>query len=385
MKRSILILLAAVISAVSASGEGRIAIGAHRGFWKCDASGHAENSLASLREAQVHNFWGSEFDVHISADDVLVVNHNKDIDGKVIWDHNYDDYSADRLKNGEKVPTLDEYLSQAEGCPGTVLVFELKKQKNTEREDALLEKSIEALKAHGLYSPDRVIFISFSLHLCKEIARIAPEFTNQYLNGELSPAELQELGINGLDYHYNIIRKHPEWVRDAHDRGMSVNVWTVNKREDIEEMIGLGVDCITTNEPLLVREILGKRELRNAPAPEEDPKADDRAEVVFGNARFTVLTPRLVRMEWAEDGVFEDRATLGIVNRRLPVPQFKVSKSGKKLTLRTSELTLTYRGPGKFSPENLSVVFSMADPSAKKGTRKECRSRGSHRGTAGPS
>lgn len=369
MKRFIL-LLTAFLTAVSAFGENRIAIGAHRGFWKCEAAQNAENTIASLREAQVHNFWGSEFDVHITADDVVIVNHNKDIDGMVIWDHNYSDFKDVRLKNGEKVPSLDEYLTQAEGCPGTVLVFELKKQKNAEREDVLLEKSIEALKAHGLYSPDRVIFISFSLHLCKEIARIAPEFTNQYLNGELSPAELQALGINGLDYHYNIIRKHPEWVSEAHELGMSVNVWTVDKREDIEEMIGLGVDCITTNEPLLVRELLGKRELRNAPAPEEDPKADPKAEVVFGKARFTVLTPRLIRMEWAEDGVFEDRATLGIVNRRLDVPQFKVSKSGKKLTIKTSDLVLTYRGEEKFSAENLSVVFSMADPSAKKGVRK---------------
>ena len=57
-----------------------------------------------------------------------------------------------------------------------------------------------------------------------------------------------------------------------------------------------------------------------------EPKADDRAVVTIGNARFTVLTSRLIRMEWAEDGNFEDRATLGVVNRDLTVPSFKVSK-----------------------------------------------------------
>ncbi len=41
---------------------------------------------------------------------------------------------------------------------------------------------------------------------------------------------------------------------------MSINCWTVNKEKDIQDMIDLGVDCITTNEPLLVREKLGKRE-----------------------------------------------------------------------------------------------------------------------------
>ena len=55
-----------------------------------------------------------------------------------------------------------------------------------------------------------------------------------------------------------------------------------------------------------------------------DPAASPEATVIFGNARFTVLTPRLVRMEWSADGKFEDRATLGIVLTSLN------SKSGKR-------------------------------------------------------
>ena len=49
-----------------------------------------------------------------------------------------------------------------------------------------------------------------------------------------------------------------------------------------------------------------------------NPRADPKAVVVEGSARFTVLTPRLVRMEWAGDGKFEDHASLVFVNRRLP-------------------------------------------------------------------
>ena len=41
---------------------------------------------------------------------------------------------------------------------------------------------------------------------------------------------------------------------------MSVNVWTVDKPEVITEMINLGVDCITTNAPELVRELLNGNE-----------------------------------------------------------------------------------------------------------------------------
>ena len=99
------------------------------------------------------------------------------------------------------------------------------------------------------------------------------------------------------------------------------------------------------------------------------PQASEDAQVVFGKARFTVLTPRLVRMEWAEDSKFEDRATLGIVNRALDVPQFDVKKSRSKVIIKTSDMTLTYAGQDKFSAENLSIVFKMADPKAKKGVK----------------
>ena len=61
---------------------------------------------------------------------------------------------------------------------------------------------------------------------------------------------------------------------------------------------------------------------------ENNPVAAPGATVVCGNARFTVLTDRLIRMEWAEDGQFEDRASLAIVNRELPVPAFKTETKG---------------------------------------------------------
>lgn len=92
------------------------------------------------------------------------------------------------------------------------------------------------------------MFISFSMNVCKRVAKLAPEFTNQYLRGDIAPAELHKLGINGIDYPYKAFYKHPEWVKEAHDLGMSVNVWTVNHESDMKAMIGLGVDCITTNE-----------------------------------------------------------------------------------------------------------------------------------------
>lgn len=96
-----------------------------------------------------------------------------------------------------------------------------------------------------------------------------------------------------------------------------------------------------------------------SPVRAENPKADEQAVVTVGNARFTVLTPRLIRMEWSPDGTFEDRATLTFVNRLTPVPAFEVRESKSKLTIKTSAVTLTYRKDGKFTDENLKAVFKL--------------------------
>ena len=77
-------------------------------------------------------------------------------------------------------------------------------------------------------------------------------------------------------------------------------------------------------------------------ANDTNPKADPKAEVVCGNARFTVLTDRLIRMEWSEDGKFEDRASLAIINRLLDVPSFTVARNAESVIGKTAVLTLNY-------------------------------------------
>ena len=94
-------------------------------------------------------------------------------------------------------------------------------------------------------------------------------------------------------------------------------------------------------------------------ADKYNPVADPASVVVCGNARFTVLTDRMLRMEWVEDGMFEDHASLAIVNRRLPVPAFKTITHGRGVEIRTGALTLTYSGEGQFTKDNLSVSFRM--------------------------
>lgn len=72
--------------------------------------------------------------------------------------------------------------------------------------------------------------------------------------------------------------------------------------------------------------------------------------------RFTVLTDGLLRYEWADDGCFEDRASVLAVNRQLPIPEFRVLESDTSLQIITSRFHLTY-DKGSFSPSGLSAAI----------------------------
>jgi len=96
-------------------------------------------------------------------------------------------------------------------------------------------------------------------------------------------------------------------------------------------------------------------------ALEYNPTAKPEACVVCGNARFTVLTDKLIRMEWSKDSLFEDRASLAIVNRDLPLCKYSVNRTPGKLVIKTNSVTLTYTGlkDEAFTAENLAVSFKM--------------------------
>ena len=262
MKKVYILLMAAAMLAACGPKEHKIGIVAHQGYWDCDDAQHIGNNLPALVQAQENGFWGSEFDVHLTADDGLIVFHNNDIFGVDIHESPLDSLTAITYPNGMHPVTLDEFLTQAEKYPATKLVFELKPHPDQERELVFVDKAIEALKAHNLYSPERVMFISFSLNMCKRIAELCPDFDNQYLAFDKDPDELWEMGINGVDYYYGAFYEHPEWLEHARNHGMSVNIWTVDLPDDLERVIAMEPDAITTNVPMLLREMLGDKELK---------------------------------------------------------------------------------------------------------------------------
>lgn len=96
--------------------------------------------------------------------------------------------------------------------------------------------------------------------------------------------------------------------------------------------------------------------LMPAMAQTENPVAHPEAVVQSGKARFTVLTPEMVRIQYSQRGLFEDRATFAVINRRLPVPQFTTEEKDGWLTIKTSALTLKYK---------IGSVISADQPSDK--------------------
>jgi len=260
MKKTALVLLA--LAALVSCGQQeekevhKVGIVAHRGFWQCEEAQNAENSIASLKCAQDAGLWGSECDVHMTADEVIIVNHNNHIDGIDIHSNPFSAFADCRLANGETVPTFDEYLTQTEKCATTMLVLEIKREKDDSADIRCTDLCIEALKKHNLYSPDRVAFISFSPVISEYLAKVAPEFINQYLSNDPRPAEMAAKGVNGMDTYWGTVKKDSLWYQEARDNNMSFNIWTVNEEEMMKEFALLGVDQITTNYPVKCREVL---------------------------------------------------------------------------------------------------------------------------------
>jgi len=226
---------------------------AHRGAWK--AQGLPQNSLASLREAVRLGCEGSEFDVWMTADEVLVVNHDGDFEGMEIEESTYAQLLTKKLPNGEKIPTLKEYLAEGMKQTGTKLILEFKpsaiSKERSERVGELSVKTVKEMKAEKW-----VDYITFSYEGGKKAIATDPKANVAYLTGDKSPAQLKEDGFFGFDYNIRVLRLKSDWIKEAQDLGLTVNAWTVNNPEDMKWLLEQGTDFITTDEPELLFELM---------------------------------------------------------------------------------------------------------------------------------
>ena len=236
LKSTLLLLLCLMMAGMVAAKDNTKVI-AHRGYWKTEGS--AQNSIRSLERAS-----------EIGA-------YDNDIQGKHIQSCTYDELKDLQLSNGEKLPTLEQYLKRAKKLKNVRLILELKAHETPERNREAAKAVVDMVKRMKLAK--RTDYISFNMDACKEFIRLCPKSEVSYLNGELSPMELKEFGFTGLDYHYKVLQSHPDWVKDCKVLGMTSNVWTVDDPKLMEEMIDLGVDFITTDLPEETQKILHSR------------------------------------------------------------------------------------------------------------------------------
>lgn len=154
---------------------------AHRGAWKKDDL--PQNSIASLKKAIALKAAGSEFDVRMTKDDILILCHDAIHEGDTIELSTYEQLKTRKLKNGEKLPTLEEYLKAGtKNNSQTQLVVEIKPSmvdKNQGVRSA--EKAVALIKEMKLQH--MVVYISFDYEILKRHKRARPRSRNAIPQG----------------------------------------------------------------------------------------------------------------------------------------------------------------------------------------------------------
>lgn len=230
---------------------------AHRGAWK--KNGFPENSIASLREAIRMNCAGSEFDVRMTADDTLIINHDPAYQGLDIEKSTYAQLSATKLKNGETIPTLREYLiSGMRDNNGTRLVLEIKASESGKERSKLLAERVVKL-VHDMHAESWIVYISFDFDILRKVIETDPNANTQYLEGNKTATEMQTAGFKGADLHFSVYHAKPTLAVECRQAGLALNAWTVNDANEMNWLIGQQFDFITTNEPELLFRLLEKQ------------------------------------------------------------------------------------------------------------------------------
>ena len=261
MKKIVTVAVAAMVS-VSALAQPKVV--AHRGYHAIDGS--CRNSIEALKQAQKMGLYGSECDINLTADGVIVVAHGglhpdkiykrgENIKRLDIQRSTYEELKAIKLENGEVIPTLEEYLVQLKKSNSTKLIIEVKSHYSQAKESEIIRKTVDLVAKYGLN--DMVEYIAFRPWVCYELEKMVPKGTPiAYLNGDYDPEYVESMGVSGIDYNYKVLYKKPEWIKQCHERGLTVNVWTVDDEAELRWVIEQGVDYITTDNPVLATELI---------------------------------------------------------------------------------------------------------------------------------
>lgn len=228
-------------------------IWAHRG-----ASGYApENTLIAFQKAVELGADGVELDVQLTKDDQIVVIHDETIDRTSDGKGWVKDYTLEELRkfNYNKVhpeyehadiPTLREVY---ELLKPTGLTINVELKTGIVFYEELERKVLELTKEMGM--EDKVLYSSFNHYTCVKIHELAPEAYVGFLYAD-GPIAMAEYAAK---YHadalhpalYNL--QFPNYMKDAIEHDLDVNVWTVNEEMYMQMCCQFGVNAIITNYP----------------------------------------------------------------------------------------------------------------------------------------
>ena len=222
---------------------------AHRGVSGLEK----ENTASAFVAAGNRSYFGIETDIHKTADGKFILIHDDNTkrvagDEMIVEKTTFNTLRSLRLleedgtyvRGDYMLPTLEEYISICKKY-GKRAVLELK---NTFKADEIYT-IIDTIRSLGWL--ENTIFISFSLANMVCLRERLPEQTAQFLISDY-PDWLEDTLVKyHLDLDINFRAMTPERAKSLHDKGIKINVWTVNTPEDAQYMIDCGVDFITSN------------------------------------------------------------------------------------------------------------------------------------------
>jgi glycerophosphoryl diester phosphodiesterase len=206
-----------------------------------------ENTLRSFKKALEIGVDAVEFDVRKTKDNQLVVIHDPDVkrttDGEgLVSELTLDEIKGFSAEKGEKIPTLKEALDFLD--KKVKIVIELK-------ETGYEEKVLAAVHQNGLEK--NVVIVSFK----EEALRKAKDLDSQVETGLIyvkhkNPVKAAlDLKASYLLPLYRFT--HTANVQKAHENGLKVIVWTINKPEEAAEYQKKGVDGIASDKPDILK------------------------------------------------------------------------------------------------------------------------------------
>jgi glycerophosphoryl diester phosphodiesterase len=220
---------------------------AHRGA----SAAHRENTIEAFAAAAAMGADGVELDVRLNRDRLLVVHHDHDlVDGRVIADLGWADLPA-------HVPLLEPVIRN---CVSMVVNVEIKNARSDFSHDphqGAAHGVVELADKLGL--GDQLLVSSFGMKAIDTV---------RSLDARIKTAFITDKGIEALDLvverghgavHPGAAIVDEAYVAAAHERNLTVNVWTVDDPARIRELRDLGVDGIVTNVPDVAIATLGGR------------------------------------------------------------------------------------------------------------------------------